>query len=179
MALLVSCSTTSLTEGKIDSLLASAESLPLSEAVTYYSKLYTTYPFEEKIGYNYALLLAESGQIDDSLEILQAMDEYFDHRHIRVLKAIGSLAVESEKNELAVASWHTLLEVDPLDDTSRQLLIDYYTEKELYEQAYELAYEKVELQQYSASSLKTLASLEQLSEKGDGKKWLLLADSLN
>lgn len=174
------CSTTgSLSGSRLDRLLAEGQLRTDAQdhqgAAAYYREALARYPNEEKLQYNLALALALDDDVSSALELLRDLDDRAGGRNVRYLKAIGGIAASSADEATAVQAWKRVLDVDPLDNETRDLLLELLKSQQRYDEAYMVALEAFDLGQFSTPLFLDLAELQVDASLGDGATWRLLA----
>lgn len=177
-----SCSSSeTLMVKQIDSLLYDAESFvakgDYSGAVSLYERARSQYPHEQRLSYNYALVLAQAGDFQKSLSVLTELNEQTDFSHVMFLKALAGVAASSGEIELAHTYWEKIIEKDPLDANSRKLLMKSLVSLGKYEEAYQLAYAAYELHLFDAELFRMLEELTYETERGNGNSWKIIASA--
>lgn len=175
------CNTSgSLSVRRIDGLLAEGQLLTDAQdhqgAAAYYREALLRYPNEEKLQYNLALALALDNDVVSALEMLRALDERSGGHNVRYLKAIGGIAASSSDVATAIQAWERVLDLDPLDNGTRDLLLDILASQQRFAEAYAMALGAFDLGQYSVPLFRRLAELQVDASLGDGTTWRLLAE---
>jgi len=178
-SLVFSCSSMAhIAERQVDEIIAEAKPFNdggnYADAVLHYESALVRYPDEPRLRYNFAIALAQSGDLTRSASVLQRLSAEHESNDLTYLKALGGVAAAGNISDTAVESWMRVVEQDPMDSDTRFRLMRYLIEIESYEAAYELGLAAYRLHVFEPELFEMLEILERQTGRGDGSSWSII-----
>jgi tetratricopeptide (TPR) repeat protein len=179
----VGCVTTSDHDQQVDVIIREAHSLRSSEkyreAAQVYAQALNQFPSDLRLCYNYAIALAEAGYDDESLNMLTKLHEDAKEGDYTYLIAAAGIASASGDTLTAQKYWQQILSEDPTHRVARKLYLHALIDQKEYEQAYSLALEAYELNQFEKDLFADLSFLAEQLGKPEATSWQIILDALD
>ncbi len=178
-----SCSSTAYArERQVNAIISESTVLTnaglYEEAVKLYDAGLVRFPEEKKLRYNYAIALAQAGDLLKAVEVLQQLSGEEESKNLLYLKALGGVAGATQVHDTAIESWERVIELDPMDSKTRIRLMRYLIELNALERAYELGLEAYQLHLFEREIFELLRTLEEQTGSGDGSSWGVILSEL-
>ena len=183
IGLLLGCaSTEAASRRQVDAAISEAggyvRSGNFSQATQVYAPLLERFPSDYRLLYNYALVLADMGEHQESLDILGTLNALTNYRNSKYLKALAGVGAASGQWEIAREHWKMIVSLDPLDREIRKLLVASYSDAALYEEAYATVMKAYQLNLFDAWLFDQLIVLTEKMERDEERRsWMTIRSS--